>query len=123
MISGRLLFAVLIVLTAWFLLLCIVFRKATRSDSANGISLVGLGSATVAVASLLALHATWISPNVSQRLNLARATPVRLWKRKAEVCRSGQRRFYRLSLGVPGRVSGDFDGSASSQTPDSPSHP
>jgi uncharacterized protein DUF6843 len=70
MISGSLLFALLIVLATWFLLLCIAFRQAKRTGSTNRITLAGLGSASVAVASLLGLHATWISADVSQRLGV-----------------------------------------------------
>ncbi len=70
-ISGPPLVLVLILLTTWFLLLCGVAWKAFKtrtSGRANYLTVAGLGCAAVAVGAMLALHLTWISVDLSQRL-------------------------------------------------------
>src|SRR5689334_9947591 len=73
-VSGRPLVLVLVLLAAWFSLLCGVAWKAfrTRKTAArrNHLTIAGLGCAAVAVGALLALHLTWISTGLSQRLGV-----------------------------------------------------
>jgi Family of unknown function (DUF6843) len=74
MVSGRPLVLVLVLLAAWFSLLCGVAWKAykTRKSGArrNYLTIAGLGCAAVAVGALLALHLTWISNDLSQGLGV-----------------------------------------------------
>jgi hypothetical protein len=72
-VSGPLLVLLLIVLAAWLSLLCGVAWKAFKTHKSarrNYLTIGGLGCAAVAVAALLALHLTWISPNLSQGLGV-----------------------------------------------------
>jgi hypothetical protein len=75
MISGRPLVLVLILLAAWFSLLCWavwnVLKNRRAAVGGRGYSTIaGLGCATVAVGSLLALHLSWISTDFSQHLGV-----------------------------------------------------
>ena len=74
MVSGRPLVLVLILLAAWFLLLCGVAWKAYRARKSwgrrNYVTIAGVGCAAVAVGALLALHLTWMSPDLSQGLGV-----------------------------------------------------
>ena len=70
MTSGRLLFEVLVLLTARFLFLCGVLAKLLGRQQRTWPTIAGLGCSTVAVASLLALHLSWVSPEVSQRVGI-----------------------------------------------------
>jgi hypothetical protein len=76
-LSGTILYAVLAFLAAWlFCLLYGTYRFATsmrRPDDRRVLFWVNLSAfilASVAVASLLLLHASWITPEVSQRLGI-----------------------------------------------------
>src|SRR5215469_9969125 len=73
-LTGRALVLVLFVLAAWFSLLCGLAWKAYRTGKSGGrrnyLTIAGLGCAAVAVGALLALHFTWISPDLSQGLGV-----------------------------------------------------
>lgn len=72
MISGRPLVLVLLLLAAWFSLLCRVAWKAYRTRKSvalrNYLTVAGIDCALVAVGALLAVHLTWVSPGLSQHL-------------------------------------------------------
>lgn len=72
MISGRPLVYLLILLAAWFSLLCGALWKALRPPFARGprtyLTFAGLDCSTMAVGALLVLHLSWLSVEVSQRL-------------------------------------------------------
>jgi hypothetical protein len=77
MITGRVLFLVLILLFAWFSLLSWKLWRLLRVGSTQGerktrgyVTLVGLGCSAIAVGALLALHVSWISVEVSQHLGV-----------------------------------------------------
>lgn len=74
MISGRALVFVLIGLAVWFLLLCGVLWKWFRTRRVAGprgyLTQAGLCCAAIAVASLLALHVSWLSADISQHLGV-----------------------------------------------------
>lgn len=70
-LSGGWLVATLIVLAVWLGLLCWTLLKqlsATGPVGRNRVSIAGLICSIVAVASLFALHITWISAGFSQQL-------------------------------------------------------
>jgi len=72
MLSGRPLMVVLIALSAWFLLLCGIAWKALGTRRVLGVrgysTIAGLACAMVAVGSLIALHLSWTSADLSQHL-------------------------------------------------------
>ena len=72
MISGRPLVYLLILLAAWFSLLCGALWQVLRRPLARGprtyLTVVGLGCSTMAVGALLVLHLSWLSVVSSQRL-------------------------------------------------------
>lgn len=76
MLSGGVLALLVILIAAWFGFMCFTSWKMRRlpplSDRESRVrrylTVVGIGFSTVAVGALLALHITWISPGVSQRL-------------------------------------------------------
>jgi hypothetical protein len=74
MLSGRPLVFVLVLLATWFSLLCAVAWKAYRTRKSgprrNYLTIAGISCAAVAVGALLALHLTWISPDLSQGLGV-----------------------------------------------------
>jgi Family of unknown function (DUF6843) len=74
MVSGRPLVLVVILLAAWFSLLCRVAWKVFKTRKSAGrrtyLTIAGLGCAAVAVGALLALHLTWTSTDLSQRLGV-----------------------------------------------------
>ena len=76
-INGRALFLVLLLLAVWFAFLCRTLWKLVRASSLGSepkmrgyATLVGIGCAAIAVGALLALHLSWISTEMSQRLGL-----------------------------------------------------
>ena len=73
-VSGLLLVLILVLLAAWFSLLCGAAWKTyrTRKSGArrNYLTIAGLGCAALAVGSLLALHLTWISTDLSKDLGV-----------------------------------------------------
>src|SRR6266851_4165966 len=79
MMSGRLLGLVLILLAAWLVLLCRTFWKMLRvpppdrekRTTRNYLTIVGIAFSAVAVGALLALHLSWITVEISQRLGVA----------------------------------------------------
>ncbi len=78
MISGWSLALALTLFVVWLLLLWAtsrLVRKNGINPLRDRITLAGLMSASLAVAALLAMSLTWVSPDVSQRLG---ATPVRI---------------------------------------------
>jgi hypothetical protein len=74
MISGRPLFVVLIVLSLWFLFLCWAVWKVLKTRGASGwpgySTIAAMLCSTVAVGSLMALHISWTSANLSQHLGV-----------------------------------------------------
>src|SRR5271169_6825603 len=78
-ISGRWLGSVVILLTAWLILLCRTWWKLLKSPplerkrrvTRDYLTLAGIGSSAVAVGALLALHLSWISVGFSQHLGVA----------------------------------------------------
>ncbi len=75
LLSGWQLAFALVVLTAWLALLIVVGWKRLRlsnppeqSTIRYGLTTAGMWFGAVAVGSLLLLHLSWISPNLSQRL-------------------------------------------------------
>jgi hypothetical protein len=76
-LSGKFLYVVLVLLAAWFALLCRALWKLIRASSlrsepnARGYAtLAGIGSAALAVGALLALHLSWVSVDISQHLGI-----------------------------------------------------
>ncbi len=74
MVNGRPLILVLILLAAWFSVLCGLAWRAFKTRKSAGrrnyLTIAGLGCAAVAVGALLALHLTWISTDLSQGLGV-----------------------------------------------------
>lgn len=76
MLSGAVLAAALTLISVWFALLCVTFWKlrnlapvADREPQIRQyLTLAGMGFSLVAVGALLALHLSWLSPDISQRL-------------------------------------------------------
>lgn len=68
---------VLALLSLWFALLCWCFWKLLKARGINQtgrryqLTLAGMGFSIVAVASLLVLHLSWVSPAISQHFDVA----------------------------------------------------
>jgi hypothetical protein len=77
-LSGRLLWAVLILLSAWLGFLCRTLGKMIKGtptgrprEAQNYLTIAGLVSSIVAVGALLGFHLSWISAEISQHLGIA----------------------------------------------------
>jgi hypothetical protein len=77
-LSGRLLWAVLILLFAWLGFLCRTLWKRIKETptdrprkAQNYLTIAGIVSSIVAVGALLGLHLSWISVEISQHLGIA----------------------------------------------------
>jgi hypothetical protein len=76
MISGYILYSILLLLAAWLGLLATVLRKRVIAppdpnqarELRDYLTIIGLAISILAVTSLLLLHASWLSPAMSQRL-------------------------------------------------------
>jgi hypothetical protein len=75
-ITGRVLYMIVAILVAWLLFLCWAIWKARATVSTahgrrHNMTLAGLVSSSIAVGALLALHLSWTSVAVSQKLGEA----------------------------------------------------
>jgi hypothetical protein len=76
MISGYILYSILLLLAAWLGLLVAALRKRVAApddpNHARGLreylTIIGLAISIIVVTSMLLLHASWLSPVISQRL-------------------------------------------------------
>ena len=74
MFSGAALAVALTLIAAWFALLCVTLWKLPKLPPAADrnrqtrryLTAAGIGSSTVAVGALLALHLSWISPDINR---------------------------------------------------------
>jgi hypothetical protein len=73
-LSGEFLYIILVLLASWLALLCRALWKLVRASSPQKtrtyVTLAGIGSAALAVGSLLALHLSWVSVDISQQLGV-----------------------------------------------------